>query len=92
MDAIARPRASTPDEMGRVKNGRLAGFIYALDNVGGFGGVADRLNAYNTYLGDPGRITGDIARYQDVTRPTRSASPRGLALFAGESVAGSTSR
>ncbi|HEU5117085.1 MAG TPA: pitrilysin family protein, partial [Isosphaeraceae bacterium] len=39
-----------PDELERVKNGRLAGFIYALDNVGGFGGVADRLNAYNTYL------------------------------------------
>ncbi len=54
-------------ELARVKNGRLAGFIYALDNVGGFGGVADRLNAYNTYLGDPGRITSDLARYQSVT-------------------------
>ena len=51
----------------RVKNGRVAGFIYALDNVGGFGGVADRLNAYNTYLGDPGRITSDLDRYQAVT-------------------------
>ncbi len=57
----------TPDELRRVKNGRLAGFIYALDNVGGFGGVADRLNAYNTYLGDPGRVTSDLDRYQGVT-------------------------
>jgi zinc protease len=54
-------------ELDRVKNGRVAGFIYALDNVGGFGGVADRLNAYNTYLGDPGRITSDLDRYQAVT-------------------------
>jgi zinc protease len=54
-------------ELARVKNGRVAGFIYALDNVGGFGGVADRLNAYNTYLGDPGRVTSDLDRYQAVT-------------------------
>ncbi len=54
-------------ELARVKNGRLAGFIYALDNVGGFGGVADRLNAYNIYLGDPGRVTSDLLRYQEVT-------------------------
>ncbi len=54
-------------ELSRVKNGRLAGFVYALDNVGGFGGVADRLNAYNTYLGDPGRVTSDLARTQSVT-------------------------
>jgi len=54
-------------ELERVKNGRLAGFIYALDNVGGFGGVADRFNAYNTYLGDPGRITSDLERYASVT-------------------------
>lgn len=55
------------EELDRVLNGRLAGFIYALDNIGGFGGVADRLNAYNIYLGDPGRITSDLVRYQAVT-------------------------
>ncbi len=53
----------TSDELERVKNRRLAGFIYSLDNVGGFGGVADRLNAYNTYLGDPASITTDLQRY-----------------------------
>ena len=57
----------TAEELARVKNGRLASFLYALDNVGGFGGVADRLNAYNTYLGDPGQITGDFARYEETT-------------------------
>ncbi len=57
----------TAEELKRVQNGRLAGFFYALDNIGGFGGVADRLNTYNTYLGDPGRITSDVERYQQVT-------------------------
>ncbi len=57
----------TREELERVQNGRLAGFIYALDNVGGFGGVADRLNAYNTYLGDPGRIVTDLERFRAVT-------------------------
>ncbi|HWE40619.1 MAG TPA: pitrilysin family protein [Isosphaeraceae bacterium] len=56
----------TDEEMERAKNGRLAGFIYALDNVGGFGGVADRLNAYNIFLGDAGRITSDFERYRAV--------------------------
>ena len=60
-------RGVEPAELERVRNGRLAGFLYALDNVGGFGGVADRLNAYNTYLGDPSRITADVRRYQEVT-------------------------
>jgi len=65
-----------PEELDRVKNGRLAGFIYALDNVGGFGGVADRLNAYNVYLGDPGRITSDLERYGEVTPDSVRAAAR----------------
>jgi len=56
----------TDVELGRVQNGRPAGFLYALDSIGGFGGVADRLNAYNIYLGDPGRITTDFERYRAV--------------------------
>ena len=74
------------DELDRVKNGRLAGFIYALDNVGGFGGVADRLNAYNTFLGDPGRITTDFLRYRDVTVEQVQAAAR--SFFAGDSARG----
>ena len=37
---------------------------FALEHVGGFGGVADRLNAYNIYLGDPGLITSDVERFR----------------------------
>jgi len=58
--AIAESGVSD-EELARARDGRLAGFIYALETIGGFGGVADRLNAYNTYLGDPGRITSDAA-------------------------------
>jgi predicted Zn-dependent peptidase len=64
------------DELGRVQNGRLAGFFYALENIGGFGGIADRLNAYNTYLGDPARITADFQRYQAVTPEAVAAVAR----------------
>ena len=60
-------RGVTSEEFSRAINARVAGFVYALDNVGGFGGVADRLNAYNTYLGDPGRITTDLERYRTAT-------------------------
>jgi zinc protease len=55
----------TVEELERARNGRLASFIYALDNVGGFGGVADRLNAYNTYLGDPAHFNDDARRFLD---------------------------
>jgi zinc protease len=41
-----------------------------MDNVGGFGGVADRLNAYNTYCGDPGRFATDFTRFQEVAADT----------------------
>ena len=67
-------------ELERVKNGRLAGFFYALENFGGFGGVADRLNAYNTYLGDPGRITSDFERYQQTTPETVREAARRYAV------------
>src|SRR6185312_1721950 len=65
-------------ELDRVKNGRLAGFIFALDNIGGFGGVADRLNAYNVYQGDPARITSDFERYQEVGSDEIRSAARSL--------------
>jgi predicted Zn-dependent peptidase len=77
--AIAE-RGVADDELGRVQNGRLAGFFYALENLGGFGGIADRLNAYNIYLGDPGRITADYQRYQAVTPDAVAAVARRFAV------------
>jgi predicted Zn-dependent peptidase len=54
-------------ELRRVQNQRLAGFLFALEHMGGFGGVADRLNAYNVFCGDPSLITGDVRRFLDVS-------------------------
>ena len=42
-------------------------FFFALEHIGGFGGVADRLNAYNVFRGDPALITADVDRFQRVT-------------------------
>jgi predicted Zn-dependent peptidase len=66
IEAIAQ-RGPDPEELDRAKNRRVAGFVYALDNVGGFGGVADRLNAYNVFLGDPARFVTDLERFREVT-------------------------
>ena len=41
--------------------------IQGLERLGGFGGVADRLNEYNHYLGNPDYIAQDLGRYQKAT-------------------------
>ena len=46
---------------------KTASFLFALEHIGGFGGVADRLNAYNIFRGDPSLITTDLERFQRVT-------------------------
>ncbi|HYE85234.1 MAG TPA: pitrilysin family protein [Vicinamibacterales bacterium] len=44
-----------------------AQFIYRLQTIGGFGGKGDQLNAYNTFVGEPGYFDRDRQRYLDVT-------------------------
>jgi predicted Zn-dependent peptidase len=55
------------EELRRVQNMRTAGFYFALEHIGGFGGVADRLNAYNVFRGDPALIGTDVRRFREVT-------------------------
>jgi zinc protease len=38
-----------------------------LETLGGFGGVADRLNSYNHYLGTPDFLAADIGRYENAS-------------------------
>jgi zinc protease len=57
----------TAAEVDRAKNKQESEFISGLERIGGFGGKADVLNQYNTYLGDPGKIEADLARYRAVT-------------------------
>jgi predicted Zn-dependent peptidase len=57
----------TADELQRVVTMKTASFVFALEHAGGFGGVADRLNAYNIYRGDPSLITEDLGRFRQVS-------------------------
>jgi zinc protease len=57
----------TDRELQRAKNGLRSGFIYQLQNIGGFGGKTDILNQYNVMLGDPGKLSEDLQRYERVT-------------------------
>jgi len=57
----------TSEEVERAKRQIVAGRIRAVERTGGFGGKADILNQYQTYLGDPGFLPRDLARYRAVT-------------------------
>ena len=53
-----------------LERGRLqaeSAFVFRLQSLGGFGGRADQLNAYNTYQGNPDGFAADLARYLGVT-------------------------
>jgi len=56
----------TENELKRAKSKWEFDFISGLERIGGFGGKADRLNAFNTYLGDPGMTPELMRRYQRV--------------------------
>ncbi len=57
----------TEPELAGARNTIQSGIIRALETLGGFGGVADRLNQYNHYLGNPGYLATDMARYEQAT-------------------------
>ncbi|HUR35939.1 MAG TPA: pitrilysin family protein [Vicinamibacterales bacterium] len=70
----------TDDEIERGRVQAEAQFVYRLQTVGGFGGKSDQLNAYNTFLKDPGYFDRDLARYNRVTAESlRAAVSRYLA-------------
>src|ERR1019366_2538508 len=51
----------------RARNGIETRVVEGLESLGGFEGVADRLNQYNHYLHNPGYLPEDLARYDDAT-------------------------
>jgi zinc protease len=57
----------TAEEVQRARNKKQTELISRLQRLGGFGGVADMLNRYNQYTGDPGYLGKDLARYDAVT-------------------------
>jgi zinc protease len=56
-----------PEELERARSTIQTGKIQGLQRLGGFGGVADLLNLYNHFTGDPGYLPKDIGRYDNVT-------------------------
>ena len=60
-------RGPTTPELERCLAQAEAHFLFRLQTVGGFGGKSDQLNAYNTFLGDPGYFEKDLERYRAAT-------------------------
>jgi zinc protease len=60
----------TKEELDSARTVDLTQKISGLQRLGGFGGVADTLNSYNQYTGDPGYLSKDLARYQSATVAT----------------------
>ncbi|MGE0451871.1 MAG: M16 family metallopeptidase [Vicinamibacterales bacterium] len=79
---VERFRETGPDasEVEEARNQFETQTVQGLERLGGFGGVADRLSQYNHYLGDPGYLGRDLARY-------RAASPESVKAFAQQHLA-----
>ena len=67
----------TKDEFDRARTNWETRFVRSLQQFGGFGGRADRLNEYNVYLGDPGKLLWDKNRYS-------TASPESVKFYASQ--------
>ena len=66
LDAVRRDGVTT-DQLARARNVIQTRIVQGLETLGGFGGVADRLNQYNHYLGDPNFLAKDLERYDKAT-------------------------
>jgi zinc protease len=73
-----RSDGPTPAELQRARTGAESGIIRGLETLGGFGGVADRLNQYNHFLGNPDYLQTDIERYRKATAESVRAVARQL--------------
>jgi zinc protease len=68
-DELAKLRDAGPDakEVERAQNTWETRQLAGLELMGGFGGVADTLNLYNHYTGNPGYLGEDLARHRRAT-------------------------
>ncbi len=70
VDAIldeVRKNGITQEEIERARTRYDTRMLAGLQSVGGGGGKADVLQSYNHFVGDPGYIAKDLARYEQVT-------------------------
>lgn len=76
---VARDGVEEPEVEAAVEAIR-AGVVKRLQSVGGFGGLSDLFNRYQTFTSDPGYLPQDLARYAAVTPDSvREAARRYLA-------------
>jgi zinc protease len=75
-----RTAGPTEAELAAAKNSIFTNIITSLENLGSFGGVADRLQTYNHYVGTPDYLNKDMDRYAAVT-------PAALKAFATDELA-----
>ena len=69
----------TPEELESSKALNISAMITGLQRLGGIGGVADTLNRYNQYTGDPGFLSKDIAMTEAITvASTKNAAAKYL--------------
>src|SRR6202000_3538857 len=64
----------TAQEVEAAKANALTSKISGLQRLGGFGGIADTLDEYNQYTGDPGFLPKDIAMTEAVTQGSAKAA------------------
>jgi zinc protease len=79
-------RGPTDDEVARGRVQAETAFVLRVQSLGGFGGKADQLNAYNVYLDAPDSFDADLSRYLEATPETLCASA-GRWLDPGRAVA-----
>src|SRR6202171_1478652 len=60
-------QGGTPQAGVRAKRNIIASRLRTVERIGGFGGKGDLLHNYQVFLGDPGYLPRDIARYRAVT-------------------------
>jgi zinc protease len=76
--AKLRTEGPTSEEMDRGRAQAEASFVFRLQTLGGFGGRADQLNAYNIHFGHPDGFDRDLERYLAVEPTDISAAAEAL--------------
>jgi zinc protease len=71
-----RERGVRREELERARTRFETEMLGGLQSVGGFGGKADVLQSYNHFVGDPGYLAQDLARYEAVTEEDLKAFAR----------------
>jgi len=77
-EELDRLRNALPEarELERVVNQTEASFYARMEQVGGFGGKGDQLNAYYTQTGNPDYFAEDLARYRALSPSDVQAAVR----------------